>query len=79
MHMNTLEPAARASADPTARAPFFAPDCDRPDAYIPVRAPNGPERDGSILVYLPNGTGLVVNSDQLLHFDAGADAPGASD
>ncbi len=41
------------------------------DAYIPVRVPDGPRPDGSILVYLPNGTGLVVNSNQLLHLDAG--------
>jgi hypothetical protein len=73
MHMDTLEPAAQAFADGTAKAQFFAPD-----AYIPVRAPNGPERDGSILVYLPNGTGLVVNNAQLLHA-AGANAPDASD
>jgi hypothetical protein len=40
-------------------------------AYIRVRVPDGPRPDGSILVYLPNGTGLVVNSSQLLHLDAG--------
>jgi hypothetical protein len=39
-------------------------------AYIRVRVPDGPCPDGSILVYLPNGTGLVVNSNQLLHLDA---------
>ena len=38
-------------------------------AYIRVRVPDGPRPDGSILVYLPNGTGLV-NSNQLL-LDAG--------
>ena len=38
-------------------------------AYIRVRVPDGPRPDGSILVYLPNGTGLVVNSNQLLHLD----------
>jgi hypothetical protein len=36
-------------------------------AYIRVRVTGGPRPDGSILVYLPNGTGLVVNSNQLLH------------
>ena len=36
-------------------------------AYIPVRVPNEPRPDGSILVYLPNGTALVVNGNQLLH------------
>ena len=36
------------------------------EAYIRVRVPNGPGPDGSVLVYLPNGTGLVVHSDQLL-------------
>ena len=40
-------------------------------AYIRVRVPDGPRPDGSILVYLPNGTGLVVNSNQLLHLDEG--------
>ena len=39
-------------------------------AYICVRVPSVPRPDGSILVYLPNGTGLVVNSNQLLHLDA---------
>ena len=38
-------------------------------AYIRVRVPDEPRPDGSILVYLPNGTGLV-NSNQLL-LDAG--------
>ena len=40
-------------------------------AYIRVRVPDGPRPDGSILVYLPNGTRLVVNSNQLLHLDEG--------
>lgn len=35
------------------------------DAYIRVRVPGEPHPDGSILVYLPDGTGLVVNSSQL--------------
>ena len=36
------------------------------DAYIRVRVPNAPRPDGSTLVYLPNGTGFVVNSRHLL-------------
>ena len=40
------------------------------DAFIRVRVPDGPGPDGSILVYLPDGTGLVVNSNQLLRLDA---------
>ena len=31
-------------------------------AYIRVRVPDGPRPDGSILVYLPYGTGLVVTA-----------------
>jgi len=30
------------------------------DAYIRVRVPDGSRPDGSILVYPPDGTGLVV-------------------
>lgn len=48
-------------------------------AYIHVRVPNGPRPDGYVLVYLPNGTGLVVNSNQLLHLDAGPNRPGDPD
>ena len=36
------------------------------DAYIPVRVPDEPRHDGSMLVYLPDGTGFVVNSRHLL-------------
>ena len=36
------------------------------DAYIPVRVPEGPRPDGYLNVYLPDGTGLVVNSRHLL-------------
>jgi hypothetical protein len=42
-------------------------DATDSDAYIRVRVPAGPRPDGSILAYLPDGTGLVVNSNQLLH------------
>jgi len=35
------------------------------DAYIHVRVPGAPRPDGSVLVYLPDGTGLVLNSSQL--------------
>lgn len=45
------------------------------DAYLRVRVPSGPRPDGSILVYLPDGTGLVVDSTQLLHLDAGPSCP----
>jgi hypothetical protein len=45
-------------------------DATDSDAYIRVRAPAAPRPDGSILVYLPDGTGLVVNSNQLLRLDA---------
>jgi hypothetical protein len=48
-------------------------------AYIHVRVPNGPRPDGSILVYLANGTALVVNDEELLHLDTGKNAPNASD
>ena len=59
---------AQAHRDPTAAG-----------AYIRVRVPDGPRPDGSILVYLPNGTGLVVNSNQLLHLDAGPNWRGEPD
>jgi len=39
------------------------------DAYIPVRVVEPPRSDGSILVYLPDGTAFVVNSRQLLHLE----------
>jgi len=44
-------------------------DATDSDAYIRVRVPAAPRPDGSILVYLPDGTGLVVNSNQLLRLD----------
>jgi hypothetical protein len=53
---------------------MFAPDsCTTPptgpaesDAYIPVRVPDPARADGSQLVYLPDGTGLVVDSRSLV-------------
>ena len=45
------------------------------DAYIRVRVPNGPGPDGSTLVYLPDGTALVVGTQQLLHLDPGPNPP----
>jgi hypothetical protein len=42
------------------------------DAYIRVRVPNEPGPDGPTLVYLPDGTALVVDANQLLHLDAGS-------
>ena len=36
------------------------------DAYLRVRVPNGPRPDGSVVVYLSDGTALVVNGHQLL-------------
>ena len=53
--------------------PYFEAQAHRDPAgsgaYIRVRVPGEPRPDGSILVYLPNGTGLLVNSNQLLHLD----------
>ena len=58
---------------PATFTPYFDAQAHRDPtgsgAYIRVRVPDGPRPDGSILVYLPNGTGLV-NSNQLL-LDAG--------
>ena len=55
----------------------FTPYADGCEAYIRVRIPNGARPNRSILVYLPNGTALVVNNDQLLQLDADANAPHA--
>ena len=64
---------------PATFAPYFEAGAHRDptdsSAYIRVRVPNGPRPGGSTLVYLQNGTGHVVNSDQLLHLDAGPDCP----
>ena len=45
------------------------------DAYIRVRVTDGPDRDGSVLVYLPDGTALVVNGHLLLYLDPGSNGP----
>jgi hypothetical protein len=45
------------------------PYVDGSHAYIPVRIPDGPRTDGSVLAYLPDGTALVVKHDQLVHLD----------
>jgi hypothetical protein len=39
------------------------------DAYIPVRVADAPRPDGSMIVYLPDGTALVVNSRHVLRVD----------
>jgi hypothetical protein len=36
------------------------------DAYIPVRVTEEPHRDGRVLVYLPDGTGLLVHRRNLV-------------
>jgi hypothetical protein len=51
----------------------FNPEVNVSYAYLRVRVPNDPRPDGSILVYLPSGTALVVNNDQLLHLDPRSD------
>jgi hypothetical protein len=38
-------------------------------AYLPVRITEEPRVDGSVLVYLADGTALVVDEDQLLRVD----------
>ena len=45
------------------------------DAYIRVRITDEPRPDGSVLVYFPNGTALVVNGHQLLHLDTSLNPP----
>jgi hypothetical protein len=44
-------------------------------AYIRVRVPDGPRPDGSVVVYLPDGTALVVDGHQLVQLDARVDSP----
>ena len=36
------------------------------DAYIPVRITEEPHHDGRVLVYLPDGTGLLVHRRNLV-------------
>jgi hypothetical protein len=57
----------------------FTPCYVGSDAYIRVHVPNGPRPDGSIVVYLTDGTALVVNDEELLHCDIGKPAPSASE
>jgi hypothetical protein len=45
------------------------------DAYIRVRVTDEPRGDGSLLVYLPDGTALVVNGQLLLHLDPAPNRP----
>jgi hypothetical protein len=48
-----------------------APEPEEVRAYIPVRVTVDATRpDGSVLVYLPDGTGLAVNSRHLLFADS---------
>ncbi len=54
---------------------MFTPYDVASDAYIRVHVANGPKPHGSILVYLANGTALVVNSDQLLPLDTAENGP----
>jgi len=49
-------------------------DVTHADAYIPVRVVHASRRDGSFLVYLPDGTALVVNGRQLLREPGGEDS-----
>jgi hypothetical protein len=37
------------------------------DAYIPVHITEEPRTDGRVLVYLPDGTGLLVHRRNLVH------------
>ncbi len=46
------------------------------DAYIRVRVTEEPSGDGSLRVYLPDGTALMVSGHLLLHLEPdGPDAP----
>ena len=44
------------------------------DAFIRVRVHDGLRPDGSMLVYLADGTALVVNGDLLLQLDTRPDS-----
>lgn len=46
------------------------------NAWIPVRATGEPRSDGSMLVYLPDGTGLVVNSQYVTRLGCLTDSTG---
>jgi len=62
---------------PTNMTPYLPggspPDVRHADAYIPVRVVDASRRDGSFLVYLPDGTALVVTGRQLLRAPGGED------
>ena len=60
---------------PTKMKPYLPggspPNVTHADACIPVRVVHAPRRDGSILVYLPDGTALIVTDRQLLREPGG--------
>ncbi len=66
---------------PSTFTPFVegesSPDPARADAYVPVRVPDGQQRNGYLLVYLPDGTGLEVDGRHLLRLDRDQRGPGA--
>jgi hypothetical protein len=66
-----IQPARRVLKMSAIFTPYFEAQADSTDAeaYIRVRIVNEPRPDGFVLVYLPDGTGIVVNSNHLLHFD----------
>jgi hypothetical protein len=53
-------------------SPTNLTDCD---AYLPVRVAEAPRSDGSMLVYLPDGTAFVVNSRDLVCLDSEDSGP----
>ena len=48
-----------------------------PDAYIPVRVPKAPRPDGSIVVYLTDGTALALNARFLMRLQPQPRLPGS--
>jgi hypothetical protein len=48
------------------------------DAYIPVRVAAGPQSDGYLNVYLPDGTAFVVKASHLLRLDPDQNGSGVS-
>jgi hypothetical protein len=68
----TLRADDKRAASATLR-PFFEggspPGRSDYDGYLPVRVSEAPRPNGSILVYLPNGTALVVDNRYLLRLD----------